>query len=161
MTTRNEARNANTRESKSASNTFQEKNWLEIPDPVQERFNSSGLALRWIRITVRGKDDYQNIGKRQADGWEFVSPDEVPEMLASSDVRGDGRYAGAICRGDLALAKMPLERAISRQEFYEQRSRDMVRAVNSQLMGSNDSRMPISNNSQTKVSRGKVPKFQD
>tara|TARA_R110000822_G_scaffold1244_4_gene5547 strand:- start:3688 stop:4137 length:450 start_codon:yes stop_codon:yes gene_type:complete len=143
------------------SNTFQETNWLDIPSKVKERFTNSGLALRWIRILIKGADDYQNIGKRQADGWEFVSPEDVPEMLGSSSVREDGRYAGAICRGDLALAKMPLERAKSRQEFYETRSQDMVRAVNAQLMGGNNSRMPISNSSQTKVSRGKVPKFQE
>lgn len=159
MTTRNESRNDSTRASQ--SNTFTETNWLEIPERVTQRFNDSGLALRWIRVLLKGVDDYKNVGKRQSDGWEFVTPEEVPEMLGSSNVRGEGRYAGAICRGDLALAKMPLERAISRQEFYENRSRDMVRAVNQQLMGSNDSRMPITNASQTKVSRGKQPKFQD
>jgi hypothetical protein len=37
----------------------------------------------------------------------------------------------------------------------------MVAAVNAQLMNSSDSRMPISNNSRTKVSRGKQAKFQE
>ena len=96
-----------------------------------------------------------------SEGWELVQSEEVPEMLHSSFVRDTGRYQGAVCRGDLALAKMPQELADSRQEFYENRSREMVAAVNAQLMNSNDSRMPIQNNSTTKVSRGKVPKFQD
>jgi hypothetical protein len=160
MTSRNDSRNDSTRTSTN-NNTFEETNWLEIPARVTQRFEESGLALRWIRVLLQGADDYKNVGKRQADGWEFVTPEEVPEMLGSSNVKEGGRYAGVICRGDLALAKMPKERAISRQEFYENRSRDMVRAVNQQLMGSNDSRMPISNASKTQVSRGKVPKFQD
>jgi hypothetical protein len=56
---------------------------------------------------------------------------------------------------------MPAELAESRQEFYENRSREMVDAVNAQLMNSSDSRMPISNQSRTQISRGKQPKFQD
>jgi len=61
----------------------------------------------------------------------------------------------------LALAKMPKELAESRQEFYENRSREMVDAVNAQLMRENNSQMPISNQSRTQVSRGKQAKFQD
>jgi len=119
------------------------------------------MVLRWIRITLRNQEDYQNVGKRTSEGWEFVQADEVPEMLHSSDVREGGRYAGAVCRGDLALAKMPKELAESRQEFYENRSREMVDAVNAQLMRENNSQMPISNQSRTQVSRGKQAKFQD
>lgn len=161
MTTRNDSRSDKTREVTQRRTTFEEPNWLEIPSSVIKRHASEGMALRWIRITLRNQEDYQNVGKRTAEGWEFVQAEEVPEMLQSSDVREGGRYAGAVCRGDLALAKMPKELAESRQEFYENRSREMVEAVNAQLMSSSDSRMPISNNSRTQVSRGKQAKFQD
>ena len=87
--------------------TFEEPNWLEIPPSVRIRFDNEGMALRWIRISIRNQEDYQNVGKRTAEGWEFVQAEEVPEMLQSSDVREGGRYEGAVCRGDLALAKMP------------------------------------------------------
>ena len=160
--TRTNARNANTRaNSVTKKRTFEEPNWLDIPATVKERFNNEGLALRWIRVSLKNQDDYQNVGKRQAEGWEFVNQSEVPEMLASSTVREEGRYSGAVCRGDLALAKMPLDLAESRQEFYENRSRDMMDAVNSQLMRENVPGMPVSNTSRTQVSRGKSPKFQD
>jgi hypothetical protein len=61
----------------------------------------------------------------------------------------------------LALAKMPLRKAQSRQRYYENQSNEMVDAVNQQLMGQNDSRMPIRNNSKSQVTRGRAPKFQD
>lgn len=160
-TTNNEARTANTRVTKERKMTFEEPRWLDIPELVTQRFADQGMGLRWIRITLKNEEDYQNIGKRQAEGWEFVDPNEVPEMLSTSFVREGGRYAGTVCRGDLALAKMPLELARSRQEFYEGRSREMVEAVNAQLMRNSDSKMPISNNSRTNVSRGKAPSFQD
>lgn len=165
MTTRDSvstnSRSTSNRESNQRRVVFEEPNWLDIPATVKERFAREGNVLRWLRILINGNDDYQNIGKRTAEGWVLVNKDEVPEMLASSFVREGGRYNGAVCRGDLVLAKMPAELAQSRQEFYENRSREMVDAVNSQLMSENNSRMPIHNNSKTQVSRGKVPKFQE
>lgn len=115
------------------------------------------MSLRWIRMTIKGNDDIQNISKRQAEGWEIVQSEEVPEMTHSSVVREEGRYSGAVCRGDLALAKMPTDLAESRQEFYEQKSRDAVGAVNAQLMRNSDSRMPISNSSRSRVTTGGNP----
>ena len=120
-----------------------------------------GMTLRWIRIHIRGVDDYQNVGKRQRDGWVFVTPDEVPELSSTSIVMETGRYAGTVVRGDVALAKMPAGRAKARQEHYENKANELMNAVNSQLMSNNDSRMPIFNTSKSTVTRGKNPKFQD
>jgi hypothetical protein len=138
------------------SDTFEEQDWLSIPASVKARFENEGMTLRWIRISLKGNDDYQNIGKRLAEGWTFVTLEEVPEMIHTSFVREEGRYSGAICRGDLALAKMTKARAKSRKEFYENKSREMVDAVNAQLMRESNSAMPISNASRTRVSRGKA-----
>ncbi len=139
---------------------FREPNMLDIPDSVVNRFKNEGMALRWIRINLRGKDDYTNVGKRVQEGWQFVGINEVPEIQHTSFVRDEGRYTGAVCRGDLALAKMPLEKAENRQRFYESKSSEMVDAVNQQLMSQNDSRMPIRNSSKSQITKGKTPKFQ-
>ena len=161
---RTESRNAQVRENQTRDNeeyTFEEEDYLAIPEEVQERFLNQGMVLRWIRIQLRGADDYQNVGKRMRDGWVFVTPDEVPELSISSIVKEGGRYAGTVVRGDVALAKMPEGRAIARREHYENKANELMNAVNSQLMSNNDSRMPIYNNSKSTVSRGKSPKFQD
>ena len=142
------------------NDVFEEQDWLSIPPSVKARFDGEGMALRWIRVSLKGKDDYQNVGKRLSEGWQFVTVEEVPEMVNSSVVREEGRYTGAICRGDLALAKMTKARAKSRQEFYENKSREMVDAVNAQLMRENNSAMPISNSSRSRVTRGRA-RFDD
>jgi len=142
------------------NDVFEEQDWLSIPPSVKARFDGEGMALRWIRVSLKGKDDYQNVGKRLSEGWQFVNVEEVPEMVNSSVVREEGRYTGAICRGDLALAKMTKARAKSRQEFYENKSREMVDAVNAQLMRESNSAMPISNSSRTRVTRGRA-RFDD
>ena len=130
------ARSETTRETEQRSHeeyTFEEPDYLGIPDEVKNRFADEHMVLRWVRITIRGKDDVQNVGKRIQDGWVWVSPEEVPEMSHNSVVKDEGRYSGVVSRGDLALAKMPAGKAEARKRFYENRSREMMDAVNSQL----------------------------
>ena len=161
--TRNESRSENMREQNTREDnwTFEEPNALTIPENVQARFDNEGMALRWIRISPQGKDDISNVGKKLQAGWVFVTPDEVPEMALTSFVRDEGRYQGSVCRGDVALVKMPAGKVNARRKFYEGKANDQMDAVNAQLMKSSDSRMPISNTSRSVTTRGRQPSFQD
>ena len=165
MTTRNELRSNTNREAKTREveeeYVFEEPDALSIPDSVQARFDSEDMSLRWIRISVKGQDDITNVGKNQQQGWVFVTPDEVPEMAVTSFVRDEGRYLGTVCRGDLALAKMPACKVKARRKHYETKANDMMDAVNAQLMKNSDSRMPISNTSKSVTTRGRRPSFQN
>tara|TARA_R110002124_G_scaffold19188_2_gene77291 strand:+ start:44 stop:535 length:492 start_codon:yes stop_codon:yes gene_type:complete len=163
MNTRNESRTEQLREQTTREEewTFEEPNALTIPENVQARFDSEGMALRWIRYSIQGKDDIANVGKKLQAGWVFVSPEEVPEMSLTSFVRDEGRYQGAVCRGDVALVKMPAGKVTARRKFYENKANDQMDAVNSQLMKNSDSRMPITNSSRSVTTRGRQPSFQD
>jgi hypothetical protein len=160
---------ANTRSSQLRENnikqeteyTFEEPNALQIPTAVEERYASEGISLGWLRITLRGQEDYAHIGRKMQEGWQFVASDEVPEMGATSIVRDEGRYKGAVCRGDLALGKIPTGRIEARKAHYKNKADKLMEAVNSQLMRGNNSRMPISNSSKTQTIRGRTPKFQE
>ena len=140
--------------------TFEEPRLLDIPEEVVNRFANEGMSLGWLRLTVKGKEDVSHIGRKMQEGWEFVKKEEVPEMEHSSVVRDEGRYTGAICRGDVALGKIPTGRIEARKTYYKQKSDSLMQAVNRQLMKTGDSRMPISNTSKTQTIRGKTPKFQ-
>jgi hypothetical protein len=162
--TRNETERSNaTREATTREEEyfFEEPDALTIPDMVQARFDNEEMSLRWIRISVKGEDDIMNVGKKQQEGWIFVTPDEVPEMAITSFVREEGRYLGAVCRGDLALAKKPTVKVKARQKFYENKANEQMDAVNAQLMKNSNSRMPISNTSKSVTTRGRQPSFQD
>ena len=162
--TRNETERSNaTREATTREEEyfFEEPDALTIPDMVQARFDNEEMSLRWIRISVKGEDDIMNVGKKQQEGWIFVTPDEVPEMAITSFVRDEGRYLGAVCRGDLALAKKPTVKVKARQKFYEKKANEQMDAVNAQLMKNSNSRMPISNTSKSVTTRGRQPSFQD
>jgi CBS domain-containing protein len=141
--------------------TFEEQDALHIPEVVINRFANAGMTLGWLRMTLKGKDDVTHIGKKLQEGWQFVDLAEVPEMSATSVVKDDGRYAGVVSRGDVGLAKIPTGKYEARSKYYRDKSKAMNDAINSQLMGSNNSRMPISNNSKSKVITGRQPNFQD
>jgi|TARA_A100000172_G_scaffold36331_1_gene22048 hypothetical protein len=162
-TTRNETRSNNLREQNLREEewTYEEPDALAIPEVVKARFDNEGMALRWIRVSLKGQDDITNVGKKTTAGWVFVTPDEVPEMAVTSFVREEGRYLGTVCRGDLALAKMPAGKVIARRKHYENKANDMMDAVNAQLMKNSDSRMPISNTSKSVTTRGRRPSFQN
>ena len=141
--------------------TYEEPDALDIPDVIQQRFDSQDMVLRWIRINNKGADDYMNVGKKLNEGWVFVTPDEVPEMSSSSIVIEGGRYAGVVNRGDLALAKIVKGQHTARTRHFEDKSRDLVTAVEAQMEGKSDSRMPISNSSKSQIVKGRQPSFQD
>jgi hypothetical protein len=163
MTRNEKERSSATREATTREEEyiFEEPDALTIPEMVQARFDNEEMSLRWIRISVKGVDDIMNVGKKQQEGWVFVTPDEVPEMAITSFVREEGRYLGAVCRGDLALAKKPIAKVRARQKFYEKKANEQMDAVNAQLMKNSDSRMPISNTSKSVTTRGRQPSFQD
>ena len=154
-------RETNTREEEYI---FEEPDALSIPNTVQERFQNEGLDLRWIRISLRGQEDIMNVGKREQEGCTFVEPGEVPQMASTSYVRDEGRYLGTVCRGDVALAKKPINQVKARRAFYEKKANDMMDAVNAQLYNNSDARlrnMPVSNSSRSTTMRGRTPNFQD
>lgn len=140
--------------------TFEEPRLLDIPKEVVNRFANEGMSLGWLRLTVKGKDDVAHIGRKMQEGWQFVTKEEVPEMEHSSIVKDEGRYTGAVCRGDVALGKIPTGRIEARNAYYKDKSDSLMDAVNNQLMKNNNSRMPISNTSKTQTIRGRTPKFQ-
>jgi|TARA_R110000803_G_scaffold117931_1_gene186356 hypothetical protein len=162
--TRNISRTSKERELNTREETeyvFEEPSTTDIPKAVEERFANEGMSLRWLRIDSKGQEDYQNIGKNVQRGWEFVSPDEVPEMGATSIVRKEGRYAGVVCRGDVALGKIPTGRLNAKRKHYQNKSTELMQAVDAQLMSKSNSRMPISNNSKSTVIKGRTPSFQE
>jgi len=154
-------REANTRQE---NFVFEEPDALSVPKAVEQRFQNEGLSLRWIRISLKGKEDIMNVGKREQEGWTFVEPGEVPEMASTSYVRDEGRYLGAVCRGDVALAKKPTNQVEARQAFYAKKANDMMDAVNAQLYNNSDARLrnlPVSNSSKSTTMRGRTPNFQE
>ena len=50
---------------------IEDNDWLKIPDSLIREFYDEGFVLRWIRIMLDGQEDFQNIGKKEREGWTF------------------------------------------------------------------------------------------
>ena len=55
------SRASQAREVETKEYTYTEPNFLDIPNLVVDRFTNEDMVLRWIRISVKGDDDYKNV----------------------------------------------------------------------------------------------------
>jgi hypothetical protein len=89
---------------------------------------------------------------RLREGYEPVRADEHPDFQAPTI--DDGKHAGIIGNGGLMLTRVPVETAEERSEYYGNRTREQMVAVDQDLMKEQHPSMPISNKRQSRVSFG-------
>ena len=112
----------------------------------------AGFVHRWIRTAMRGEDDKMNVNTKLLEGWEPVRKDEYPDYEAPTI--DEGRFEGIIGQGGLMLCRIPVETAQERSEYYGNRTREQMVAVDQDLMKDQHPSMPITNNRQSRVSFG-------
>jgi len=143
-----------------ALEVFENDDWLHIPKHIRDEYEDLGFSLMWIRIMLNGTDDYQNIGRKQREGFEFVLAEECPEMASGFRIMEQGNLAGCIVRGDVALAKQPIEYREARRKATNKKTQQLEQAVNARLHGDRpDRRAPITDSSRSRVGRGKQARF--
>lgn len=133
-----------TREADYHLTTYTPPSEFEIPEEIREKFEAEGYHLGWIRIFLEDKDDYKNIAKRRREGFEFVTVSELPEHIQGLyEVKNLGsaaqKYNGIVVTGDLALGKIPMEKHLARQRYYEQMAINAELSYRQRL--DNDARM--------------------
>ena len=138
---------------------YEKKNWLKIPEEVTNRFKEKGLVLRWIRVSLKGQYDDQNVQEKQFEGWDFVRPEDVPELSAGFQSQAASSLGNLVIRGDVALAANTIENNEGYRQHVDEFTQSQTDAINRQLMSKNDPRMPISNNSKSKVTTGRPTHF--
>ncbi len=134
-------------------------NPLKIPTEVKNRFLDEGKALMWVRHMIKGQTDGMNLRKKEEFGWTPVKTDECEELAtAAVTALPDDRFSDCIVRGDLVLMQCSAQKVNARAEYYQQKTKEQEDAVNHQLMAASDSRMPISNQSRSRITTGR-PQF--
>ena len=93
-----------------------------------------------------------NMHARLREGWELVRAEEYPDFDAPTI--DEGKHAGVIGVGGLVLARIPEETVDQRTEYYRDRTRDQMVAVDQDLMMEQHPSMPINNERQSRVSFG-------
>lgn len=110
------------------------------PDPM--------FAYRWVAVQVMGILDPVNASKRFRDGWEPVKAVDHPELFLPGNAEGNVEIGG------LMLCRMPKERALARQRYFDQQTELQIRSVDSNFMKQNDDRMPVFSEKNSEVTRG-------
>ena len=128
------ARSKDTRASGERPVQWRPPNKLHSPNPP------TGFVHRWIRESVLGYDDKNNIHSRMTEGYALVRADEYEDFTYPSVE--DGKYAGVIGIGGLLLARIPEEFVEQRKQYYAKRAHEQMQAVDNDWMRDNNPAMP-------------------
>ena len=146
------------RASSTRSKTERPKVWTP-PSSLDAPKAPDGFRHRWIRAETMGFDDTKNVQGRLRGGYELVRADEYPNQ--DYPVNKDGKYAGVIGVGGLVLARVPEEIAKSREEYFDQQTKDADQALQHDLNKEQHPSMPINQERQTRVTFGGTKKDED
>ena len=139
-------RTADTRATESRRKPWAPPSVLDAPAAPE------GYKHRWVRASIRGEEDKGNVFNRLRQGYEPVRAEEHPDYQAPTI--DDGKHAGVIGNGGLILTRVPVETAHERTEFYGNRTREQMTAVDQDLMKEQHPSMPINQQRQSRVSFG-------
>lgn len=106
-------------------------NTLQVPESVEKRMLQYGYSLRWVRYKVSefGRDDRSNVAKWRELGYEFVTPEDVPELVFGYTPMKHETFGNLITVGDLALAKVPTEVREAIIEVKQEETRNKSKGI--------------------------------
>ena len=105
-----------------------------------------------FRSEILGQDDSKNVSSKLRSGFELVRADEYPGETYSTIT--EGKYAGVIGHGGLALARIPVELAEARNAYFAKQTKDREDAINNDVYKDQHPSMPINSERQTRVTFG-------
>jgi hypothetical protein len=105
-----------------------------VPQGLQNHFSKMGYQLHWVRMTIEGKIDSENLSEVDYKGYEPVDVSEIPENLKRGlqidDVAG---IKGLIVSKDTALFKIPVERYQEIRNYSLRRAQEQLSGVNENI----------------------------
>ncbi len=127
--------------------TFERKKSWTPPSTLPKVNKDDGYAYRWIRKSIGGKADDQNMMAKQEEGWETVRREDHPELQTP------GKTNGLVEIGGLVLCKTPQEFVDQRNDHYRRITETQAASVDANLMKENDPRMPLFSERKSTTSR--------
>lgn len=101
-----------------------------LPDNIKEFFKASNYDLKLIRWVIEGEEDYRYLHRREEEGYEFVTKEELPDwFMRSVKVMDTKSRPGLVMMGDLCLMKIDTDLRNSRRNFYQQKTDGEVASV--------------------------------
>ncbi len=140
------------REAETRQTAERPKSWqpaATLPEPDKQ----PGYAYRWVRASLQGTADAQNMSAKMREGWEPVRIEEQPQFKMFTDP--NSRFKDNVEVAGLLLCKMPTEFVEQRTAFFEGKNRAQMESVDNNFMRENDPRMPLFAERKSSASFGK------
>ena len=126
--------------------SWQAPETLPSPDP------RPGITHRWVRVSMLGVPDVQNISGKFREGYEPVKAEDYPELMMHAST--EGRFKGNIEVGGLVLCSIPSEFLKQREAHFSKINKQTMESVDNNFMKDNDPRMSKFSEKSTKVTYG-------
>lgn len=138
----------------SITDDYVEPSMLDIP----EFDDNDQYVYRWLRITIRGEDDYNNISRRQREGWTFVKAEDLPDGFRFGTLNStkNPEFDGCVRNGDLVLGKLPRKKAEGYMRRVFQNAQNAQQAISNRRLVDKDTGAVAQNEGQTFVTRGRA-----
>ena len=135
------------------------KQWMP-PSSLDAPPAPKGFKHRWIRTETMGQDDTGNVSKKLREGWEFVRAEEIKSQIGEHDypVINYGKYQGLIGVGGLVLARIPEEIIDQRSNYYKNKTKGQIEAVDNDVLREQRPEMPINIDRQSRTTFGGTKK---
>jgi hypothetical protein len=101
-----------------------------IPDELVSHFKKDNWDLKLVRWSLMGEEDYRYLARREREGYEFVTKDELPDWFHKTVRFMDTKARpGLVTIGDLCLMKVDSDLRNSRRQSYQDETDREVEAV--------------------------------
>lgn len=140
------ARELDTRAAMQRPTSWQAPETLPSPNP------RPGISHRWVRTSMVGQSDVQNVSSKLREGYEPCKAEDYPEMMMHATT--EGRFKGNIEVGGLVLCSIPSEFLVQRDKHFANINKATMESVDNNFMKDNDPRMSKFSEKSTKVTFG-------
>lgn len=129
-----------------------------LPKELHDYFKTDNWDLKLVRWSIEGNEDYRYLNRREKEGYEFVTVDELPDWYKNSVNCIDTRLRkGLVIMGDVCLMKVDTDLRNSRRKVYQDLADQQVQSVDVHVLEKKGFR---NTGSKTQVVH-REPKFQD
>ena len=124
----------------------------QAPEALPSPFPREGITHRWVRTSMLGVPDVQNISGKLREGYEPCKAEDYPEMMMHAST--EGRFKGNIEVGGLVLCSIPSEFLRQRDAHFANINKQTMESVDNNFMKDSDPRMSKFSEKSTKVTFG-------
>ena len=149
--TADKAQNRLSRELETRAAMQRPTSW-KAPETLPSPSPREGITHRWVRTSMLGVADVQNISGKLREGYEPCKAEDYPEMMMHAST--EGRFKGNIEVGGLVLCSIPSEFLKQRDAHFSKINKDTMESVDNNFMKDNDPRMSKFSEKSTKVTFG-------